>query len=155
MGGEEEVDSFCEDNESSIPPVTPTFDSGLSNGCPLNRHSGTKENLPWTRRSVSMEDSPWTKTESSVESPWNEKLSKGANDLPYMDFDDLSLKRRCASECLTNATDNISFCSSMESADGFGVSSLRSPLSISIDEDSMLPTNVDGHTDMKRDIMSR
>lgn len=65
------------------------------------------------------------------------------------------LRRRCASECFTNATDNMLYGSSYDSNDDYQARMMRSPLRISIGEDEVLPSGPDPAPEMKKDFMER
>lgn len=66
----------------------------------------------------------------------------------------LNSRRRCASECFTNSTDNMMYGSSFDSVEDYG-GYLSSPIRISIGEDVELPTGPDPTPEMKKDFMER
>lgn len=66
----------------------------------------------------------------------------------------LNSRRRCASECFTNSTDNMMYGSSFDSVEEYG-GYLSSPIRISIGEDVELPTGPDPTPEMKKDFMER
>ncbi|XP_061172987.1 DENN domain-containing protein 4C-like isoform X2 [Saccostrea echinata] len=65
----------------------------------------------------------------------------------------LNSRRRCASECFTNSTDNMMYGSSFDSMEDYG--GFRSSLRISIGEDVELPVGPDPEPEMKKDFMER
>ncbi|KAK3096746.1 hypothetical protein FSP39_002860 [Pinctada imbricata] len=65
----------------------------------------------------------------------------------------LSARRRCASECFTTTTDGDMFSTSFDSMEGFPGLQMKSPLSISIDEEMEMPSGPAPFPEMKKDYM--
>ncbi|XP_071110635.1 C-myc promoter-binding protein-like [Haliotis cracherodii] len=105
--------------------------------------------------------SPLTSPDNRADSPVEDaapkrqlkSMSPSVKDPAFFDAA-IEARRRTTSECLTHATDNTSFGSSLESVDGF-TRQMRSPLSISIGEEEELPTLPSAVPEMKKDFMAR
>ncbi|XP_076102516.1 C-myc promoter-binding protein-like isoform X2 [Mytilus galloprovincialis] len=91
--------------------------------------------------------------EAAARSPSSPDSSNSSVNLE--DMAQKGLRRRCASECFTSATDNMMYGSSYDSTDDFQARLLRSPLRISIGEEEVLPSGPDPIPEMKRDFMDR
>ncbi|XP_067665838.1 C-myc promoter-binding protein-like isoform X2 [Haliotis asinina] len=106
--------------------------------------------------------SPLTSPDNRADSPVEDagpkhqlkSMSPSVKDPAFFDAA-IEARRRTTSECLTHATDNTSFGSSLESVDGFSYRPMRSPLSISIGEEEELPTSPSAVPEMKKDFMAR
>ncbi|ESP01334.1 hypothetical protein LOTGIDRAFT_230663 [Lottia gigantea] len=67
----------------------------------------------------------------------------------------LDARKRCTSECLTHATDDVSYSSSYESIDGIHHKPKKSPLSISLEKEEKEDYFYSEGSNNKMDIMSR
>ena len=85
--------------------------------------------------------------------PSNNFFSEGSCNLE--DLAAKGLRRRCASECFTSATDNMTYGSSYDSTEDYQARFMRSPLRISIGEEEILPSGPDPAPEMKKDFMDR
>ncbi|XP_050402671.2 C-myc promoter-binding protein isoform X3 [Patella vulgata] len=130
--------------------------SSLSESQLLFGEDGTLEDK-FKRSPSPTRKSPRRLTERLLSFHGGELKTESVSDSESLNLSEIALdaRKRCTSECLTRATDDMSYSSSVESIDGINNRHLKSPLSISIDEDEELGSFGASFPGSKMDIMSR